>query len=70
VAGVENERATEVVQLLQSFMEIIDALVDLGVLPIWDIPTHLKSAQDVLAAASLISERLGAEHASSLCPQV
>jgi hypothetical protein len=44
MATFENERATEAVQLSQSIMEISDALIDLGVFPIWDILAHLKSA--------------------------
>jgi hypothetical protein len=38
VAGVESECATESMQLSQSVMEISEALVDLGVFPIRDIP--------------------------------
>jgi hypothetical protein len=38
MAGVENECTAEVVQLSRSVMEISDALVDLGVFPIQDIP--------------------------------
>jgi hypothetical protein len=38
MAGVENECAIEVVQLSRSVIEISDALVDLGVFPIQDIP--------------------------------
>jgi hypothetical protein len=44
VARVENERATEVVQLSQSIMEISDDLVDLGTFPIRDIPVQPRSA--------------------------
>jgi hypothetical protein len=44
VARVENERATEAMQLSQSIMEISDDLVDLGTFPIWDIPVQLRSA--------------------------
>jgi hypothetical protein len=39
-------------------MKISDALVDLGMFPIRDIPEHLKLARDVLTAAGLILERL------------
>jgi hypothetical protein len=70
VAGVESERAAEAVQLSWSVMEISDALVDLGVFPIWDIPTHPMSAQDVLMAASPILEHLREEHASGAEPWV
>jgi hypothetical protein len=47
MAGVESERAAEAMTLSRSVIEIYDALVDLGVFPIWDIPEHLKSARDV-----------------------
>jgi hypothetical protein len=65
LVGVENERAIEVVQLSWSVMEIFDALVDLGMFPIRDIPTQPRSAQDVLMVASLVLEHLRKEHASS-----
>jgi hypothetical protein len=58
VAGVENECITEAVHLSWSVMEIFDALVNLGMFPIQDIPTQPRSAQDVLTAASLILECL------------
>jgi hypothetical protein len=64
VARLEDERATEAVQLSQSVMEICDAQVDLGVFPIWDIPAQPKSAYDVLTAVSLVLECLREEHAS------
>jgi hypothetical protein len=66
VARVESECAAEAVQLSRLVMEISDALVNLSVFPIQDIPAHLKSIQDVLTAASLILERLQEEHASSV----
>jgi chemotaxis protein histidine kinase CheA len=65
VAEVEDECATKAEQLSRSVREISDALVDLGMLPIWDIPVQPRSAQDVLAAFVLILERLREEHASS-----
>jgi hypothetical protein len=43
VAGVEDKRAAEAVQLSWSVMEISDALVDRGVFPIRDIPTQSES---------------------------
>jgi hypothetical protein len=70
MVGVENECTAEAVQLSRSVMEISDALVDLGVFPIWDIPTQLRSAQDILTVASLVSEHLQEEHASGADPQV
>jgi hypothetical protein len=63
MAGVESEHATEAMQLSRSVMEISDALIDLGVLPILDIPRRLKSAQDILTAVGLILEHLREEHA-------
>jgi hypothetical protein len=45
-------------------MEISDALVDLGMLPIWDIPSPSRSAQDVLMAGSLVLKQLQEEHTS------
>jgi hypothetical protein len=44
VAGVESECATEAKTLSQSVMEISDALVNLGVFPIRDIPERPQSA--------------------------
>jgi hypothetical protein len=63
MAGVESEHATEAMQLSRSVMEISDALVDLGMFPILDIPRRLKSAQDILTAVGLILEHLREEHA-------
>jgi hypothetical protein len=70
VAGVESERVAEVMQLSWSVMEISDALVDLGMFPIRDIPVQPRSAQDVLTTASLVLERLREEHASCAGPWV
>jgi hypothetical protein len=70
MAGVENEFATEAMQLSWSVMEISDALVDLGVFPIRDIPLQPRSAQDVMTVVSLILECLREEHASSAGPWV
>jgi hypothetical protein len=58
MAGVESERPAEAVQLSWSVREILDTPVDLSMFPFWDIPDRLKSAQDVLTAASLILEHL------------
>jgi hypothetical protein len=69
--SVELEKLRiKAVQLSWSVMEIFDALVNQAVFPIWDISTHLKSALDVLAEASLILERLREEHASGGGPLV
>jgi hypothetical protein len=70
VARLESERAAEAVQLSQSIMEISDALVNLGMFPIRDIPADLKSAQDVLTTASLILEHLGRNIPLTLVPGV
>jgi hypothetical protein len=67
---LESERAAEAVQLSQSIMENSDALVNLGMFPIWDIPADLKSAQDVLTTASLILERLGRNIPLTLVPGI
>jgi hypothetical protein len=64
VAGVKDERATEAGELSQLIMEISSALVNLGTLPIRDIPQLSKMAQEVSVAASLILERLWEVHAS------
>jgi hypothetical protein len=54
VDGITGERATESEQLSQLVIEISNALVDLGMLPISDIPQLLKSSQDVLMAIGLL----------------
>jgi hypothetical protein len=41
MAGIEGDRSTEGMKLSWSVREISDALVDLGVFPIRDIPQHL-----------------------------
>jgi hypothetical protein len=41
VAGIEGDHSTEGMKLSWSVREISDALVDLGVFPIRDIPQHL-----------------------------
>jgi hypothetical protein len=51
-------------------MEISDAFVNLGVFPIWEIPSQLRSAHDVLMAVSLVLEWLWEEHASITGSQV
>jgi hypothetical protein len=66
VTGAKSECAAEVVHLSWSVMEISDALIDLGVFPIRDIPTHPESAQDVLMVTSLILEHMREEHASGV----
>jgi hypothetical protein len=58
VVRVESERTAEAVQLSRSVTEIFNALVYLGVFPIWDILAHPNSVQDDLMMASLILEHL------------
>jgi hypothetical protein len=58
MAGVKNECAVEIGELSQLVMKISNALVDLGMSPIRDIPQLLKSALEVLAVTGLILERL------------
>jgi hypothetical protein len=58
MAVVEDECTVEAVGLSRLVMGISDALVDLGVFPIWDIPQRPKSGQEVLVAAGLILEHL------------
>jgi hypothetical protein len=70
VARVEDDHADEGKQLSRSIREIFDALVDLNVLPIQDIPLQPWSAKDVLAAFGLVLERLREEHASGPRSQV
>jgi hypothetical protein len=70
VAGIESECATEAMQLSWSIMEISDALVDLGMFPIQDIPAYPESAHDFLTVSSLAMEHLREEHASDADPWV
>jgi hypothetical protein len=58
MARIEDERTTEAMRLSRLVIEISDALIDLWVFPVWDIPLLLKSAQEVLALAGLILECL------------
>jgi hypothetical protein len=68
LAGVESEYAVEAVTLSWLVMEISDALVDLVMFPIRDIPEHPQSALDVLTAVGPILERLWEEHDSGAGP--
>jgi hypothetical protein len=52
------------VKLSKLVMEVSNTLVDLGMMPIRDIPQLPNMAQEVLAVADLILERLREEHAS------
>jgi hypothetical protein len=51
---INDERAAEARQLSQLVVKISDVLVDLGMLPVQDIPQLLKSTPEVLPAANLI----------------
>jgi hypothetical protein len=65
VDRINGERATEVGRQLQLVIVISNALVDLGMLPIQDIPQLSKSVREVLPVAGLILERLQEALASS-----
>jgi hypothetical protein len=58
VVEVEDECATEAREMSQFILEISNALVDIGMLPIRDIPQLSNMAQEVLAVADLILEHL------------
>jgi hypothetical protein len=64
VAGVVGECAIKAEKQSTLVAEISNALVDLGMLPIRDIPKPPKMAQEVLAAASPNLQCLREEHAS------
>jgi uncharacterized protein with PhoU and TrkA domain len=68
MVGIESECANEVVTLSWSIMEISDALVDLEVFPIRDIPERPQSARGVLTVASLVLEHLWEERDSGAGP--
>jgi hypothetical protein len=68
VDGIEGERITEARQLSQLVVEISNALVDLGMLPVPDIPHLPKSAHKVLMVASLLLERMREVQASGTGP--
>jgi hypothetical protein len=61
VAEVEDDCVIHAEQLSQSTMELSNALVDLNVLPIQDIPSQPRSVKDVMAAFGLVLERLRKE---------
>jgi hypothetical protein len=68
MAGVEDERTTEARELSMLVMEASNALVDLRMLPIQDIPKLSKTAHGVMAAASLILEHIREGHAFDAVP--
>jgi hypothetical protein len=61
MAEPEDDRAVEAEQMSRLVREISNSLVDTNVLPIQDVPSQSQSANDVLAAFSLILERLWEE---------
>jgi hypothetical protein len=65
---VEDECVTEAEKLSMLVVGISNALIDLKMLPIRDIPQILKSVLEVLIAVGLILERLREEHASGAGP--
>jgi hypothetical protein len=68
VDGSTDERATEAMRLSQRVVGISNALADLGMLPIQDIPQPPKSAREVLPAADLVLKRLQEVLASGTGP--
>jgi hypothetical protein len=70
MAEVEDKYTAAAVQLSRSVMEISDALVDLGMFPIRDIPSKPRSTQDVLTVVRLVLEQLWEEDASVASSQV
>jgi hypothetical protein len=68
LARVESECAIEAMTLSWSVMEISDALVDLVMFPIRDIPEHPQLARDVLTAVGPILECLWEERDSGAGP--
>jgi hypothetical protein len=68
VDRINDERATEARQLSQLVVGISDALVDLGMLLIQDVPQLLKSAREVSPVAALVLKRLQEALASCTGP--
>jgi hypothetical protein len=68
VDGIEGERAIDAGQLSQLAVEISNALADLGMLPVQNIPQLLKSAQEVLTTTGLLLERLWEAQTSGASP--
>jgi hypothetical protein len=65
---IRSERNTKAGQLSWLVVEISNALADLGMLPIQDIPQLSKLAQEVLTVAGLLLECLQKVSASSAGP--
>jgi hypothetical protein len=68
MCAVEDELTAEARDVSVLVAEASNALVDLRMLPIWDIPQLPKMAQEVLKAAGVILKRLQEEHASGTGP--
>jgi hypothetical protein len=58
VGGIDGERVAEGGQLSWQVVHISGVLVDLGMMPIWDIPQLLKRAREVLSAVDLALKHL------------
>jgi hypothetical protein len=65
---VDGEHVTEAEQLSQRVMRISNVLVDLGILPIQDIPQLSKSAWEVLSMADHVLQCLQEVLASNAGP--
>jgi hypothetical protein len=65
---INGKCTTEAERLLWQVMRVSHILVDLGMLPIKDIPQLSKSAREVLPAVGLILKRLQEALASSAGP--
>jgi hypothetical protein len=68
MVGLKDKCTTEAGKLSMLVKRISNALTNLGMLPIRDIPQLPKIAQEVLAMAGLIVERMLEEHESSASP--
>jgi hypothetical protein len=68
VDGITHECTAKVEQLVQLVVGISNALVELGMLPVQDIPQLPKSAQKNLTVASLLLEHLWEVQASDAGP--
>jgi hypothetical protein len=65
---VEEERAVEAGELVVLVIEASNALMDLEMLPICEVPQTLKRALEVLKVVSVNLERLREAHASGTGP--
>jgi hypothetical protein len=68
VDRINGEHATEAERLSHLVMEISNALVNLGMLPVQDIPQLQKSIREVLSMVGLVLEHLQEELASDTSP--